>query len=65
MDLTSGTVKGTSTVPTVTDNLFKEGTIRTNSLGISFTPSTESGVVNGELTFGSVDTTKCVGFPVR
>lgn len=39
-----------------------------NSLGISYNPSTKSGVVNGELTFGGTDATKIVGnlvtFPI-
>jgi len=58
VDLTSGTVSNTSSVPTVTDNLFSQGTIPSNSLGISYVPSTTTGVVNGELTFGGTDNTK-------
>ncbi|KAI0826845.1 acid protease [Trametes gibbosa] len=60
-DLTDGTVSGNQLVPTVTDNLFAQGTIENDSIGIFYQPTTESGALNGELTFGSVDTTKCVG----
>jgi hypothetical protein len=43
-----------STVPTVTDNLFSDGTIPENVLGVSFEPITDpSGQqTNGELTWG-------------
>jgi hypothetical protein len=58
VDLTSGTVSGTSEVPTVTDNLFSNGTISTESIGISFNPTTGNDIANGELTFGGVDETK-------
>ncbi|KLO14788.1 acid protease [Schizopora paradoxa] len=58
VDLTEGTVSNTSSVPTVTDNLFSQGTIPSNSLGISYEPSSTSGVENGELTFGGTDNTK-------
>ena len=43
----------------MTDNLFTNGTISTESIGISYVPSTSSNeVANGELTFGGVDTSK-------
>ena len=58
VDLTQNTVTGQSMVPTVVDNLFTQGTIATESLGISFEPTTEMGAVNGELTFGGVDMSK-------
>ncbi|KAJ7643871.1 acid protease [Roridomyces roridus] len=62
VDLTSGTVSSTSTVPTVTDNLFSQGTIPVESIGISYIPTTDAGdVVNGELTFGGTDSTKFNG----
>lgn len=64
VDLTSGTVSGVSTVPTVTDNLFSQGTISSESIGISFEPTTGDGsgaLVNGELTFGGTDSTKYTG----
>lgn len=58
VDLTSNTVSNTSTVPTVTDNLYSQGTIATETIGISYVPTTSSSAVNGELTFGGVDSTK-------
>lgn len=62
VDLTTGTVKSTSTVPTVTDNLLKQGTIPTESIGISYIPTTdETNAVNGELTFGGTDSSKFSG----
>ncbi|OCH92611.1 acid protease [Obba rivulosa] len=60
-DLTTGTVSGTSTVPTVTDNLFAQGTIESDSLGIFFEPTTSEGALNGELTFGGTDSSKISG----
>lgn len=47
-------------VPTVTDNLYTEGTITEKVVGIYFQPpsGTSEAQVNGELTFGGVDTTK-------
>lgn len=61
VDLTSGTVSNTDTVPTVTDNLFSQGTIAQDSLGISFEPSTSTDQQNGTLTFGDVDTSLTTG----
>lgn len=58
VDLTTNTVSNTTTVPTVTDNLYAQGTIATESIGISYVPTTSSNAVNGELTFGGVDSTK-------
>lgn len=58
VDLTSGTVSGAQTVPTVTDNLFAQGAISADSIGISYEPTTSEDTVNGELTFGGVDETK-------
>ncbi|KAF9061456.1 acid protease [Rhodocollybia butyracea] len=60
-DLTSGTVSGTGEVPTVTDNLFNNGTIPAESIGISFEPTTGTDLANGELTFGGVDESKITG----
>ncbi|KZT58872.1 acid protease [Calocera cornea HHB12733] len=57
-DLTEDTVSRTQIVPTVTDNLFSQGTIAQEVIGIYFAPTTENGDVNGELTFGGVDTSK-------
>ncbi|KAJ7791223.1 acid protease [Mycena olivaceomarginata] len=62
VDLTSSTVNSTSSVPTVTDNLFKQGTIPTESIGISYIPTTSaSDAANGELTFGGTDSAKFMG----
>ncbi|KAG2155794.1 acid protease [Suillus bovinus] len=61
VDLTQGTVSNTPDVPTVTDNLYAQGTISSNLLGISYEPSSTSDVANGELTFGGTDSTKYTG----
>ncbi|KII86690.1 hypothetical protein PLICRDRAFT_55605 [Plicaturopsis crispa FD-325 SS-3] len=61
VDLTSGTVSNTSTVPTVIDNLFSQGTISSDSIGIFYEPSTTANAANGELTFGGTDNTKFTG----
>lgn len=45
----------------MTDNLFAQGSISEDSIGISYEPTTESGAVNGELTFGGTDSTKYTG----
>lgn len=56
------TVANTANVPTITDNLFKQGTIDTESIGISFCPSVgDEDLVNGEMTFGAVDKAKYTG----
>jgi len=62
VDLTEGTIGGTTPVPTITDNLFKQGTISAESIGIFYQPSTSAGAVsNGELDFGTVDSSKITG----
>ncbi|OBZ71216.1 Polyporopepsin [Grifola frondosa] len=61
VDLTQGTVSGTESVPTVTDNLFAQGTISEDSIGIFYEPTTTEGATNGELTFGGTDSTKYTG----
>ncbi|KZO95554.1 family A1 protease [Calocera viscosa TUFC12733] len=61
VDLTEDTVSRTNTVPTVTDNLYSQGTISEEVIGIYFAPTTTNGDVNGELTFGGVDTSKTTG----
>ena len=58
VDLTDSTLSTGQPIPTVTDNLFAQGTIGNDSLGISYEPTTSDGAVNGELTFGGVDSTK-------
>ncbi|KII95220.1 hypothetical protein PLICRDRAFT_48185 [Plicaturopsis crispa FD-325 SS-3] len=62
VDLTAGTLVGsTATIPTVTDNLFSQGTIPANQIGVFFAPTTTRSSANGELTFGGVDSTKISG----
>lgn len=46
---------------TVTDNLFKQGKIQKNQVAVSFVPTNSIPTVNGELTFGGVDSTKFIG----
>ncbi|OJA14470.1 hypothetical protein AZE42_05288 [Rhizopogon vesiculosus] len=60
-DLTQGTVSNTTSVPTVTDNLYAQGTIPSDSIGISYEPSSTANVSNGEITFGGTDSTKYTG----
>lgn len=54
----SGTVGGSGTIPTVTDNLKSEGKIEKESIGISYVPTTGTDLANGELIFGSEDSSK-------
>ncbi|KDR80341.1 hypothetical protein GALMADRAFT_1191935 [Galerina marginata CBS 339.88] len=62
VDLTQGTLSPSgSTIPTVTDNLFSQGTISSNSIGISFQPTQNGNEVNGELSWGGVDNSKFTG----
>jgi hypothetical protein len=61
VDLTQGTVSGTGSVPTVVDNLFSQGTISSDSIGISYVPTTTENAANGEVTFGSHDSAKFTG----
>jgi len=63
VDLTEGTVSGTSTVPTFLDNLYKQGSISTEVLGVYFAPVPGSGssAANGELTLGGTDSSKYTG----
>ena len=59
-DLTQGTVANTrDTVPTVSDNLFSQGTISEEVLGVCCIPA--GGTDNGELTFGGYDKSAVVG----
>ncbi|KAH9021869.1 acid protease [Lactarius hengduanensis] len=64
VDLTSGTVEGVGLVPTITDNLFKQKTISTESIGIFYQPYQEPFTFlsllfpDGELTFGGIDKSK-------
>ena len=50
-DLTQGTVANTDIVPTVVDNLFKQGVITSPILGVNFAPASAP-ITQGELTFG-------------
>ncbi|EIN04506.1 aspartic proteinase [Punctularia strigosozonata HHB-11173 SS5] len=61
--LTEGTLSGSSTteIPTVTDNLYSQGTISTAAVGVYFAPTTVEETTNGELTFGGADTSKYTG----
>jgi hypothetical protein len=56
-----GNVIGTDYVPTVTDNLYAQGTIHTAIMGVSFQPYNSSSQTTGELTFGDVDPSKSTG----
>ncbi|KAH9952696.1 aspartic peptidase domain-containing protein [Lactifluus volemus] len=66
VNLTPGTIGGETPVPTITDNLFKQGTIATESIGIQvlYQPptSTCTGILaNRELRFGDFDSSKIIG----
>ncbi|KZT38604.1 acid protease [Sistotremastrum suecicum HHB10207 ss-3] len=61
VDLTYQSVDGVSSVPTIIDNLYAQGTIPQEILGIYFQPSSESHSPNGELTYGGVDASKYTG----
>ncbi|KIJ40043.1 hypothetical protein M422DRAFT_174297, partial [Sphaerobolus stellatus SS14] len=59
-DLTERTLSSGDSIPTVTDNLFSQGTILSNLVAISFEPTNFQPVTNGELTFGGVDPSKFI-----
>ncbi|KAK7063997.1 aspartic proteinase [Favolaschia claudopus] len=60
--LTQGTLSNSAaTVPTVTDNLFSQGTITNNVIGISFEPTTSEDDNNGSIAFGGTDSSKFTG----
>lgn len=63
VDLTLDTLSPatTTTIPTVTDNLFSQGTITSNLVAVSFEPTTTETSENGELTFGGTDSSKFTG----
>lgn len=63
VDLTEDTLfpATSATVSTVTDNLFSQGLIPANQVGIYFAPTTQQSVQNGELTYGGTDSTKYTG----
>jgi cathepsin E len=62
-DLTLGTLSPGSgnTIPTVTDNLFSQGTITNDQIGVSFEPTTTPEILNGEITWGGTDSSKFTG----
>ncbi|KAG1754954.1 aspartic peptidase domain-containing protein [Suillus paluster] len=63
LDLTEGTLTNeqTTTIPTVTDNLYTQGIISEMVVGVSFEPTSTTLSTNGELTFGGTDATKYTG----
>lgn len=63
VDLTQNTVSNTATVPTFMDNLYSQGAISTEVLGVSFRPESGSDAddTNGELTLGGTDSSKYSG----
>lgn len=63
VDLTLDTLSPatTTTIPTVTDNLFSQGTITSHLVAVSFEPTTTETSENGELTFGGTDSSKFTG----
>ena len=63
VSLTQGTLNPDTNafIPTVTDNLFSQGVITANEIGISFNPTTSEIAENGELTFGGTDSSKFNG----
>ncbi|KIJ40036.1 hypothetical protein M422DRAFT_257104 [Sphaerobolus stellatus SS14] len=63
VDLTLDTLSpATNTeIPTVTDNLFSQGTIPSHLVAVSFEPTNSETITNGELTFGGTDSSKFTG----
>ncbi|KAH9052761.1 aspartic peptidase A1 [Lactarius vividus] len=51
----------TGTSSTITGNLFSEGIIPADLVSMSFEPTTNTSVTNGELTFGGTDPTRFTG----
>ena len=58
IDLTEGTISVGGEIPTIIDSAFAQGLIQAKVIGISFEPTTQETVTNGELTFGGVDDAK-------
>ncbi|KAG6918247.1 hypothetical protein DXG01_015621 [Tephrocybe rancida] len=52
---------GSSLIATVTDNAFSKGLIAANQIGISFEAAAIKDIINGEISWGGVDTTKYTG----
>ncbi len=61
VDLTEGTTSSGGDIPTVLDTAFAAGSIDANFIGVSFEPTTQDSVTNGELTFGGVNESKFTG----
>ena len=63
LDLTTETLSPdtSSSIPTVTDNLFSQGIISAHEIAVSFEPTTSDVANNGELTFGGTDSSKFTG----
>ncbi|EME45708.1 hypothetical protein DOTSEDRAFT_71414 [Dothistroma septosporum NZE10] len=63
VDLTQNTVSNANTVPTFMDNLYKQGSISVEALGVYFKPESgsDSNDANGELTLGGADSSKYTG----
>lgn len=63
VDLTEGTLSPATTtlIPTVTDNLYSQGSITNDEIGVYFAPTTQDEVVNGELSWGGTDSSKITG----
>jgi cathepsin E len=59
--LTSDTLSTGQLIPTITDNLFSQGTITSNLFGISFNPTTTEEDTHGSIAFGGPDRTKFTG----
>jgi cathepsin E len=61
--LTLGTLipNNTDAIPTVTDNLFKQGKIEQRLIAVSFEPTNSTLTTNGEITFGGIDESKFIG----
>ncbi|KIK69779.1 hypothetical protein GYMLUDRAFT_79850 [Collybiopsis luxurians FD-317 M1] len=61
VDLTATTVDGESSIPTITDNAYKQGLISTEMIGISYCPTQDNGdMANGSIMFGEVDESKII-----
>ncbi|KAJ7354289.1 aspartic peptidase A1 [Mycena albidolilacea] len=61
VDLTAGTLSTGEPIPTVTDNLFSQGTITGDLFAIYFQPTTTDEDANGSIAFGGIDSTKFTG----
>ncbi|KAK0199029.1 aspartic peptidase A1 [Armillaria mellea] len=63
VELTEGTLSPATTtlIPTVIDNLYSQGSITNDEIGVYFAPTTQDEVVNGELSWGGSDSSKITG----